>query len=124
MTDSFYKTGGTLARNAPSYILRRADEELFQAILAGEFCYILDSRQVGKSSLVAHTKRRLEEAGVAVAAVELTALGITSNTPEQWYDALLAKLGEQLPGPFLRPSPARDPAGDAPARHGRKIDVL
>jgi hypothetical protein len=96
MTGSFYKTGGTLALDAPSYITRRADEELFQAILASEFCYILDSRQVGKSSLTAHTKRRLEEAGVAVAAMELTALGITSNTPEQWYDALLAKLGEQL----------------------------
>jgi hypothetical protein len=96
MNGSFYKTGGTLALDAPSYISRRADEELFEAIVAGEFCYILDSRQVGKSSLVAHTKRRLEEAGVAVAAVELTALGITSNTPEQWYDALLAKLGEQL----------------------------
>jgi YD repeat-containing protein len=96
MNGSFYKTGGTLALDAPSYISRHADEELFQAIVAGEFCYILDSRQVGKSSLVAHIKRRLEEAGVAVAAVELTALGITSNTPEQWYDALLAKLGEQL----------------------------
>jgi len=92
----FYKSGGTLGLDAASYVTRRADEDLFSAIRAGEFCYILDSRQVGKSSLMAHSKRRLEEAGVAVAAVELTALGISSTTPEQWYDALLAKIGAQL----------------------------
>jgi len=96
MSGGFYKTGGNLALNAPSYIIRRADEDLLQATQAGEFCFILDSRQVGKSSLIVHAKQRLASAGVAVAYVELTGLGITSTTPEQWYDALLAKLGAEL----------------------------
>jgi YD repeat-containing protein len=92
----FYRDGGTLALDAACYIPRRADEQLFEAILGGEFCFVLDSRQVGKSSLMAHAKRRLQEAGVAVAAVELTALGTSSTTQEQWYDALLAKIGAEL----------------------------
>ena len=48
---SFYITGGTLPPDAPSYVEWQADTDLFTTLLAGETCYVLNFRQMGKSSL-------------------------------------------------------------------------
>ena len=53
----FFLPGGTLPLDAPSYIRRRADDELYALLRQGEFCYILTSRQMGKSSLMVHVSR-------------------------------------------------------------------
>jgi tetratricopeptide (TPR) repeat protein len=92
---SFYVTGGTLRRDAPSYVERGADRALYEELLAGNFCYALTSRQMGKSSLMVRTAARLRESGAAVAVLDLTAVG-QNLSPEQWYDGLLTRLGQQL----------------------------
>src|SRR5215813_12146345 len=94
-TTNFYVIGGTLQRDARSYVRRKADDLLYEAINEGKFCYVLTSRQMGKSSLMVRTATRLRDDGVAVAVLDLTALG-RNLTPEQWYYGLLSRIGEQL----------------------------
>jgi WD40 repeat protein len=91
----FFVAGGTLRHDVPSYVEREADRELLAALRAGEFCYVLTARQVGKSSLMVRTAARLREAGVRTAILDLSALG-QNVTPEQWYQALLVQLGMRL----------------------------
>ncbi|HZT42786.1 MAG TPA: AAA-like domain-containing protein [Chthonomonadaceae bacterium] len=91
----FYITGGTLPRDAPSYIERQADADLLEGLRQGQFCYILTSRQMGKSSLMVRTAARLREEGVAVAVLDLTAVG-QNLAPDQWYDGLLNLLARAL----------------------------
>src|SRR5262249_42769017 len=71
----FYIAGGTLRPDAPSYVERQADADLYDGLRQGEFCYILTSRQMGKSSLMARTAARLRAEGVAVAVLDLAAIG-------------------------------------------------
>lgn len=92
---TFFFTGGTLRADAESYVERPADRELFQALSLSEFCYVLTSRQMGKSSLMVRTARRLREEGCRVVVLDLTSLGL-NVTPEQWYDGLIARLGNQI----------------------------
>lgn len=92
---SFYITGGTLPLHAASYAERRADKELFQSLVRGEFCYLLTARQMGKSSMMIRAVKRLRDEGANVAAIDLTMIG-QNLTPEQWYDGLLVNLGRQL----------------------------
>lgn len=93
--DKFYVIRGTLKTNDRSYITRSADEELFNNLKEGKFCYVLTSRQMGKSSLMVRTAMRLREEGVAVADVDLSGIG-RNMTPEQWYEGMLVRIGRRL----------------------------
>ncbi|MCP4427055.1 MAG: hypothetical protein GY803_21405, partial [Chloroflexi bacterium] len=90
----FFIAGGTLRPNAPSYIKRPADDELFNATRAGEFCYVLSARQMGKSSLMIRTARRLQAEGVKPVIIDLTEIGVVAV--EEWYLGLLSELCRAL----------------------------
>ncbi len=92
-TSDFFVVGGTLPLNAPSYVSRPADDALFNLALAGEFCYVLTTRQMGKSSLMVRAARRLQDKGVRTAIVDLTTIGTGTGT---WYLDLLTELTNQL----------------------------
>ena len=97
MSMDFFVDRGTLNPDAPSYIERQADKDLLKHVLNGEFCYVLTSRQMGKSSLMARTAARLKEQGVRPVILDLSALGGDKNSDEnRWYCGLADEVLKQL----------------------------
>lgn len=92
---SFFKAGGTLHLDAPSYVRRPTDDELFTWIKSGQFCYVLTPRQMGKSSLMIRTADRLCREGARTVIIDLSSLG-TQVTTDQWYLGLIRRLAAQL----------------------------
>ena len=75
----YYQVGGSLKHNHPSYVARKADRQLLQLLQNNEYCLVLNSRQMGKSSLRVRTGRKLKELGTKTAFIDLTTLGKSSD---------------------------------------------
>lgn len=87
-----YIFSGSLPENASTYVKREADDELYEALEQGKFCYVLNSRQSGKSSLRLRTMSRLSQTGVECASIDLSSINIQGATQENWYADLITIL--------------------------------
>ena len=96
LSESFFVSGGTVPLESPSYVEREADQALLDALRSGKFCYVLNSRQMGKSSLCVRTMSRLAANGARCAFVDLTKIGGRNVTPDQWYAGLTVEVGRPL----------------------------
>jgi WD40 repeat protein len=91
-----YKIGGGLPPNAPTYVVRQADRDLEKYLQAGEYCYVLTSRQMGKSSLKLRTIQRLVAQDVACVDIDLTGVGSAGISAAQWYYSIADELAAKF----------------------------
>ena len=89
--ENYYKVGGSLEYQHPTYVVRKADNDLYEGLINGEFCYVLNSRQMGKSSLRVQMMKKLKEQGIKCASIDMTRIG-SHVTPAEWYAGVISEL--------------------------------
>ena len=92
----YHHLGGSLSPEDPTYVVRNADRQLYESLCQGEFCYVLNSRQMGKSSLRVRVMQRLKAEGFACAVIDLSAMG-TESTETAWYKGIAYRILRNFP---------------------------
>lgn len=91
-----YRVGGSLSPDARSYVKRQADTELCEGLRAMKLCYVLNSRQMGKSSLMVQTMTTLTDEGFACIEIDMRDCCTYQATKEQFYEAIVYYLVDGL----------------------------
>ena len=93
--NQFMNDRGSLETNSPLYVERAADTELYDALTQGKYCYVLNSRQTGKSSLRVQAMGKLQKNNFTCAVIDLNATP-EDITEDDWYYGQLSSLVNDL----------------------------
>ncbi|BBC26649.1 SAV_2336 N-terminal domain-related protein [Pseudanabaena sp. ABRG5-3] len=88
-----YLVGGALPANAPSYIERKCDRDLYDLLKNGKYCYVFNSRQMGKTSLMRRVAYKLQQNGTICAMFNPLSLR-KEVTKRQWYVSAIYSLAK------------------------------
>jgi hypothetical protein len=85
-----FTVGGRLHLSNQTYVHRTSDDELLQELINGKYCYILNARQTGKSSLRIKIVDRLKKCNPKVDSViiDLNNVAISQMNWRQWCFAI------------------------------------
>ncbi|HSM29722.1 MAG TPA: AAA-like domain-containing protein [Woeseiaceae bacterium] len=94
----FFSVGPPLHAVRAGYVRRRADDLLFDAVLAGRYAHVIAPCRSGKTSLVAATAARLEAKGFRVAILDLGQIGERDAGTDagRWYYSVAYRILRQL----------------------------
>ena len=90
-TGEFFSVGSPLHAVRAGYIRRRADDLLYESVVAGRYAHVIAPDRSGKSSLIASTLARLENNGFQVAVLDLEQIGDrdAGSDAGRWYYSCL-----------------------------------
>ncbi|OUD15658.1 AAA-like domain-containing protein [Thioflexithrix psekupsensis] len=96
-TPSFFAIGGAVMADAKSYVVRKSDQILYDNLRAGEYCHVLTSRQMGKTSVAKRVVDLLRHDGLTVVFMDLNRIGTNAGQlkAEEWYDFLMVQIGRE-----------------------------
>ncbi|NET44596.1 CHASE2 domain-containing protein [Okeania sp. SIO2B3] len=89
---NYQSTGGSLSANNPTYVVRKQDGELSQKLQAGEYCYVFNARQMGKSSLRVRVMKELRSQGCQCIPIDMTRLCDFSIEKQSWYEGFFREI--------------------------------
>ena len=84
LSGSQYQAGGSLPSHSANYVIRQIDNDLYESLIAGEQCYVLDALQVGKSSLRVRVMKRLDAQGFRCVAIDASDISRRRSSLDQW----------------------------------------
>lgn len=93
-----FHAGGVVPLGQAFYIERDADQRLVSELLQGRLCYILGTRQIGKSSLRVRAITELRRQGAKAASLNLQGFGFPPEA--EWYRGLIQRAAKELELPF------------------------
>jgi WD40 repeat protein len=94
----FFTVGTPLHAVRAGYVRRKADTQLYETILSGQYAHVLAPDRSGKTSLIAATAARLEALGCKVAVLDLAQIGLRDGGGDagRWYYNVAYRLLRQL----------------------------